>query len=492
MNIDFGSNILSETIIIPVFEDRLDALPDVLQSFRALKLVSSIGTRHAVNWFYGRNDEHDFLIVGLGKTDGFNEAIIREAAGNAGRSIWQERRQSAVVSFEALIRGDLVKQLDTDLISGWVEGWKLGTYSFTKYKSKPGEKMATHLYLNVHETEDNHQAIQLGNIRAESVIWARELTNEPPNGLRPRMLAERVAERFAETQVQIKLYEGAGLDEQQFAGLTAVGRGSSHSPVFIELRYCTDASLPLTALIGKGITFDTGGISLKRDYDLSEMRMDMAGAAAVLGALDIIVNSGTAANVAVLIPVAENCPFYDALLPGETIRYANGLTVQVCNTDAEGRLILADALIHAHTIGASEAINVATLTNSVAHAFGSKIVAAFGDDAITAALKASGAPFGEKLWQMPLELEYESYLDSDYADISHISNVPGARVITPALFLHKFVDASLKWVHIDMNGAKSASSAKGEHAVGATGFGVRMLAAYLMDRAVLRMEETNK
>ncbi|MFF2093959.1 leucyl aminopeptidase family protein [Paenibacillus sp. NPDC058174] len=489
MNVELGSNTASRTIIIPVFEDRLDALPEVLRGFRALKQVPSIGARHAVNWFYGRNDEHDFLLVGLGKTDGFNGAIIREAAGNAGRAVWQERRQSAVVSFEALITGDLAKQLDTDIISGWVEGWKLGTYSFTKYKSKPAEQMATHLYVDVQETEDNLRAIQLGEIRAESVIWARELTNEPPNGLRPGMLAERVAERFAETQVQIKLYEG---DEQQFAGLAAVGRGSKHSPVFIELRYCTDASLPLTALIGKGVTFDTGGINLKQDYDFSEMRMDMAGAAAVLGALDIIVNSGTLANVAVLIPAAENCPFDDALLPGETIRYANGLTVQVSNTDAEGRLILADALIHAHTIGASEAIDLATLTYSVVHAFGSKFAAAFGDDAMTDSLKAFGAPFGEKLWQLPLELEYESYLDSDYADISNISRVPEARVIIPALFLHKFVDASLKWVHIDMNGVKAASSAKGEYAVGATGFGTRMLAAYLMDRAALRTEDTNK
>lgn len=129
-----------------------------------------------------------------------------------------------------------MQQLDSDLISGWVERWKLGTYPFNKYKSSSIEKVKTHLYLNVQETEDYLNAIRLGEIRANSVIWARELTNEPSNGLRPRMLAERVAERFTETEVQIKFFEGVELEERRFAGLAAVGRGSSHSPAFIELR----------------------------------------------------------------------------------------------------------------------------------------------------------------------------------------------------------------------------------------------------------------
>ena len=374
----------------------------------------------------------------------------------------------------------MLDSLHADDIAAWVEGSLLGTYSFDKYKAKPLEGTDVTVYFIGEDSREWTEAVRLGQVRAESTMWARDLANEPPNCLRPRDLAERTAERFIGTLAQVTIHEGEALERLGFAGLAAVGKGSVNPPVFLELRYCTDAAKPLVALIGKGITFDTGGISLKRDNDISDMRMDMAGAAAVLGALDIMVRSGAAVNVAVLVPSAENSPSGCAMLPGEIIRYANGLTVQVGNTDSEGRLILADALIYAHRLGAVQAVDIATLTYSIVGALGSKVAGILGDDRLVNAIKAAGEPFGENVWQLPLVDEYECYLDSDYADTSNISRVGEAGAITSSLFLRKFVHPELTWAHIDMNGPKDSSSAKGELAVGATGFGARMLAAFLM------------
>jgi len=482
MIVHIGAAPTDVVLVVPIFTESLADCSPRLERFSTLRLQPHMGARHAVTWFYGSHGEPDLVLVGLGEAANYEPAIAREAAGNAGRALRREKRAAASVTFEALQPEGRFKGISPDFISGWAEGMQLGAYSFDKYKSGASESPDLRIAFQCDEGEAWQEAIRLGELRAASTIWARDLTNEPPNGLRPRMLAERAIRRFAGTAVQVKLIEEEQLERQGFAGLAAVGKGSAFPPVFLELRYCTDESLPLTALIGKGITFDTGGISLKQDLNISDMRMDMGGAAAVLGALDLLVRSGAAANVAVLVPAAENCPSDRSMLPGETIRYANGLTVQVGNTDSEGRLILADALIHANRLGSAVAIDVATLTYAVIGALGSKIAAVVGDDGLAAELRQAGAPFGEKLWQMPLELEYEPYMDSDYADLCNISRVGEAGVITSSLFLRKFVDPSMRWAHIDMNGPKASTSAQGQYAVGATGFGVRLLASYLMNR----------
>ncbi|TYP76699.1 leucyl aminopeptidase family protein [Paenibacillus methanolicus] len=475
-------SVAAQTLVFPVFVESLSTLPNVQKWLQAVTVVSPLGARGSVTWFYGRSGEPDVVLVGLGEAARFQASCMREAAGNTGRALLKERRLTAAVSFEALAVADAFEAGKAEHIAAWVEGSLLGTYSFDKYKAKLAEQSEITVYLDCEESQTYTEAIRMAQVRAESTNWARDLTNEPPNYLRPLTLAQRVTERFAGTQAKVTIHEGDELEKQGFAGVAAVGKGSIHPPVFIEIRYCTNKTKPLTALIGKGVTFDTGGISLKRDHDISDMRMDMAGAAAVLGALDILVQSGADVNVAVLVPSAENSPSDRAMLPGEVIRYANGLTVQVGNTDSEGRLILADALLYAQRIGAARAIDLATLTYSVVGALGSKIAGILGDDALVRSLRSAGEPYGEKAWQLPLVDEYESYLDSDYADTSNISRVGEAGVITSALFLRKFVHPTLTWAHIDMNGPKASSSARGEFAVGATGFGARMLAAFLMEQ----------
>lgn len=468
-----------QTLIMPLFKDSLPDESKLPEMMGNTKLLPYMGARQATTWIYGNNNQPDILLIGLGEAAKFQSCLIREAAGCAGRALEKEQRLTAAVTFDSLYPSGSYSGLQPEDIAAWVEGMLLGTYTFDKYTMKAKELAKGTICFIGEANTGWEEAIRLGQVRANSTIWARELANEPPNRLRPQTLAERVKERFVATKAQVTIYEAAELEAGGFAGTAAVGRGSAHSPLFIDIRYCTDESKPLTALIGKGVTFDTGGISLKRDHDISDMRMDMAGAAAVLGALDLIVHSGAAANVAVLVPVAENAVSGGALLPGEIIRYASGLTVQVGNTDSEGRLILADALLHARRIGAATAIDLATLTYAVVGALGSRMAGILGDDGLALELRAAGEPFDERLWQLPLVEEYESYLDSDYADTNNISHVGEAGAITAALFLRKFVHPELKWAHIDMSGVKAVSSANGEKAVGATGYGVRMLARHV-------------
>ncbi|MBW7461457.1 leucyl aminopeptidase family protein, partial [Paenibacillus sepulcri] len=191
-----------------------------------------------------------------------------------------------------------------------------------------------------------------------------DLVNETPETLNPGGFVEAVLARFAGTPVHIHVYRGQELIDRQMNGLLAVGAGSKHPPALIELKYEGNAGLPMLALIGKGITFDMGGMNVKTGRDISDARMDMGGAAAVIGALDILVRQQADVNVTALIAVADNLPDARAMLPSSVIRYPNGLTVQVANTDGEGRLVLADALLHAAKLGAAEAIDIATLTGN--------------------------------------------------------------------------------------------------------------------------------
>ncbi|CAK4826435.1 unnamed protein product [Aphanomyces euteiches] len=266
-------------------------------------------------------------------------------------------------------------------------------------------------------------------------------------------------------------------------GIIAVGKGSDYPPALIELRYCSDPSKPLAALVGKGITFDTGGISLKSVRDLSNMRIDMGGAAAVIGALHILVASKQLANVVVLVAAAENMPDSRSMLPGEVIHYANGVSVQVKNTDAEGRLVLADALIHAAHLGATRMVDIATLTGACVAALGDRMAGIWGHAPMLDALQSAGSTSGEKVWPMPLEDEYEDSLKSHYADLSNISTTLAGGAITAALFLRRFVDANSEWAHIDMAGPMETDSTKGYSVAGATGYGARLLADFITESA---------
>ncbi|MCC0565190.1 MULTISPECIES: leucyl aminopeptidase family protein [Brevibacillus] len=473
MDISVGQQREMEVTIRLLFQDSpTEHLPYALRPHMKAK--------GAVTWFFGRGEEGHELIIGLGERARFDLEALRDAAGNAGRAAEKERVTEACVTFDSL-EPLFAAGLDRhSAVTAWTEGWLLGTYVFDRYLSKAQERSVSMLHIACPGAEKAEQAIEWARIRAKGTCFARDLVNEPPNQLTPVSFVERLQNHFAARDVDVTVHRGEALERLQMVGLITVGKGSVHPPAMVEIRYCTDPSLPLTALIGKGVTFDMGGMNVKAGRDISDARMDMGGAAAVAGALDILTSVKARANLLVLLPIAENVPDGGAFLPSDVIRYPNGLSVQTANTDAEGRLILADALIHADRLGAKQAIDIATLTGNVGEALGLKLAGIWGDSGMTAKLIASGNDCGDRLWRMPLVDDYEELLKSDYADMTNISPISYGGAIVAALFIRRFVAAGMKWVHIDMAPPVQAKATGGYRVMGATGYGARLLADYVL------------
>ena len=397
---------------------------------------------------------------------------VRMIAGAVAREL--SKRKIAEAAIDGQLLAESFSALDLEaVLTAFVEGWNLGTYRFLTYKSKETAFATTIQFTNV---EDQH-FIQVGEIRAEAMAFSRDLMNEIPSVLNPETFPKLLQEKFVDTGVEVKVFGQEELEKMEMNGILAVGRGSKYTPSLVELHYCGDESKPLVSLVGKGVTFDTGGISLKGSRDLSDMRMDMGGAAAVAGAMKLLAKSQAKVNVVALIQIVENMPDNLSLLPGEVIRYKNGHTVQVGNTDAEGRLILADGLIRAGELNAKYIVNIATLTGAIANALGSKLAGVFGDEQLSTELKTIGDVNGDFVWPMPLVDDYDNYLKSDYADFSNISSKGEAGAITAALFLRRFVPEKSKWLHVDMAGVMESQEV-GYYAKSATGFGARLLADF--------------
>jgi len=397
---------------------------------------------------------------------------VRMLAGNLARELSNRKVEGAKVN-EADV-SEAFNQDQAETVTAFVEGWHLGAYKFLTYKTKEEEFVTS---LNFENEEATKEAAKIGKLRAEATAFTRDLMNEIPNVLNPESFPKVLQEEFEGTDVDVKVFDKAKLEEMEMNGILAVGRGSKHDPAFVELTYKGDDSKPLVALVGKGVTFDTGGISLKSGRDLSDMRMDMGGAAAVAGAMKLLASTKAKVNVVALIQIVENMPDSNSLLPGEVITYKNGHTVQVGNTDAEGRLILADGLIRAGELEADYVINIATLTGAVVMALGSSVAGIFGDEDLMFEMKKVGDANGDRVWPLPLIEDYDSSLNSDYADFSNISNRPYAGSITAGLFLRKFVHDPSKWIHVDKAGRMDGKD-NGYYSKGAPGFGARLLADF--------------
>lgn len=399
---------------------------------------------------------------------------VRNAAGDIARDLGGRKVEAAQITAENLINGykELAKD---DVLTAFAEGWDLGAYQFLAYKPSA---TAFRTALKIEGDDAAQASVEIGKIRAEATAFSRDLMNELSNVLNPETFPEVLKKQFEGTGVEVNVLDKGKLEELEMNGVLTVGRGSTYKPAFVELVYKGDETKPLVALVGKGVTFDTGGISLKSGKDLSDMRMDMGGAAAVAGAMTLLAKAKAVANVVVLMPIVENMPDNTSVLPGEVIRYKNGLTVQVGNTDAEGRLILADALIRAGEWNAEYIVNIATLTGAIGNALGTELGGVFGDETLSAEMKKLGDQNGDFVWPMPLVDAYESSLDSDYADMNNISALNHAGSITAGLFLRRFVPKESKWLHVDMAGVMEKSKPSGYYAKSATGYGARLLADF--------------
>ena len=370
-----------------------------------------------------------------------------------------------------------------EAVQAQVEGAMLGAYTFRQYQhAERNGTGITQFLLVVEQADELEQAMRRGQPLAEATNFARDLVNEPPNVLTPRELAHRASTMAKQFALECEILDKPKMEELGMGGLLAVTQGSAEPPQFIILRYRGSDSEKGMALVGKGITFDTGGISIKPADHMEEMKGDMAGAAAVLGAMQAIATLRPAINVTALIPTCENMPSGTAYRPGDILRIMNGKTIEIVNTDAEGRLILADALSYAVKQGLSPIIDLATLTGGIVVALGHTMTGLFcNSEQLTKEILTAGEAAGEKFWSMPLDEEYSEMIKSDIADIKQSAGRVASSV-TAAKILQHFV-GNARWAHLDIAGTSYVDSKRPYQEKGATGVGVRTLVELAVQRA---------
>jgi len=413
-------------------------------------------------------------VAGLGKRQDFDLDKIRRVSGEFCRSL----RRLNCRRVATILHGAGVGGIETeDSAEALVEGSLLGLYSFSRYKKAEYEDIDRMVIVERDESKVPaiERGIKKGKIMAEAIIMARDMVNEPSNYMTPTRMAE-VARGVAETcNLKLDVLDVEDMEAIGMGALLGVARGSSEPPKLIVLSYRGDEDSESAAgFIGKGVTFDSGGISIKPSEGMGEMKDDMAGGAAVIAALSALARLKPRINVVGVIPATENLPSGTALKPGDILKAMNGKTIEVINTDAEGRLILADALSYAVRQGLSPLVDLATLTGACRVALGTGYSGVFGNDqqltdkVLKAAFKA-----GERLWQMPMPEDYKEQIKSEIADVKNTGNRYGG-AITAALFLAEFVNNTL-WAHVDIAGTASSSKESGYVVKGATGVGVGTL-----------------
>lgn len=415
------------------------------------------------------------LLVGAGKkSPDFSQARLRELAGTAVRNA----RQLKAMRMAFMIPRSFPVRESCRLAA---EGALYGNHESGAYKTRdPKTSDVEHFLLTGEEKvprRDTEAGIQRGAIIGTATNLARTLVNEPANVLTPSQFADRALQAGGEAGLEVEVLERKDMEKLGMNTILAVSRGSDEPPKLLILRIpgqsrAPRSRAPFYAFVGKGVTFDSGGISLKPGEKMEEMKADMAGGAAVLGAMLALARLKPRRQVIGLIPLVENLPSGSATKPGDVVKTYLGKTVEIINTDAEGRLILADALAYARSLGANRLIDIATLTGACVIALGHVQAGMMGTDQETIQrLRGSSGVTGEKFWELPLDFEYRKALDSDIADLKNVGP-RGAGAITAAKFLQEFAEDT-PWVHLDIAGVDLETEGKPFAAKGATGFGVR-------------------
>lgn len=442
----------------------------------------------AVVYTHGMIPAPRVIVAGLGKREEFTLDRARQASGTAAR----KARDLGCTHVASIVHGAGIGGLDArEAAQATVEGAILGTYQFREHKAKAasGDDNAKQLetFSLIEYSAERMEAVQAGardgEIIAHAVNAARTLINRAPNALTPRSFAHMAQDMAARVGLKCMAWTEKEIAEHNMGGVLAVSQGSANPPRFVVLEHeprdpsPTSDARPLI-FIGKGVTFDTGGISIKPSEGMQTMKGDMAGAAAVFGAMQAVAELNLPRRVIGIMPLVENMPSDRAYRPGDVLTMMSGLTVEVISTDAEGRLILADALHYAKQFRPRGVVDLATLTGACVVALGEGVAAGLfaNDDAwAETILRAAGAE-GERLWRMPLYPEYGEKIKSDYAEIKNSGGRSGG-VGTSAYFLKRFVDGDgeYPWAHIDMAGMAFSNENKGYLVKGAMGYGVRTL-----------------
>ena len=375
------------------------------------------------------------------------------------------------------------KNMDKEHLSAMVEGIKLSDYSFNNYKRDEDRNDLNQVRILIrNDMKNSLKIIQHSVVVSDAVIFTRDISNLPPNDCSPKDLAT-LSKKLSENQkVKVRVIEKEEMKSYGFEGILAVGKGSASSPKLIVLEYSGSTKNRPIVIVGKAVTFDTGGISIKPPEKMEEMKFDKCGGCNVLGIMKAVSDLGLDTNVIGIIPAVENMPSGTSYRPGDIIKMYNRKTVEVLNTDAEGRIILGDALSFAvKTFAPKAIIDMATLTGAAIIALGTNVAALVGndDDLVTKILEYSNQT-GEKIWQLPLFEEYKEQLKSSNADMKNIGG-RSAGAITAAAFLSNFVEDT-PWVHLDIAGTawtQEGTKEKSYNPKGATGFGIRTMVKYI-------------
>ncbi len=431
------------------------------------------------------------VVVGLGPSGAtgteLRDALRRGAAAFA-RSVLKHKRVAFELDGLAWL-ADERSEVSLDAAARAVtEGLVLGAYRFDDMRS--ADKIKAGLAAVTLVVGDDNAAVRAaragvaaGAAVASAVTFARDLVNTPGGTLTAPEFADRAASRATEAGLTAEVLDLAAIKEERLGGLVAVNQGSAIEPRLVKLSYepeGADDDTPTIALVGKGITFDSGGLSLKPAASMMDMKDDMGGAAAVIGAMSALPALGVDVRVVSFTPMTDNMVSGQAQRPGDVYTARNGTTVEVLNTDAEGRLVLGEALVLASEEEPAAIVDLATLTGACLVALGDRIAGLMSnDDAFRAQVADAAAAAGERVWPLPLPEDYRARLDSQVADIKNITSQPFGGTLTAGLFLRDFVGEGIPWAHLDIAGPAYLSEPDGEQSKGGTGFGVRTLLALL-------------
>lgn len=420
------------------------------------------------------------LVVGAGKREKFTVNLLRDLAGAAVRN-----QRSRGVRELAWMLGSA----DPSALAAIVEGAMIADYDADTYRTERNAAKAIDTLGiatdGVPSPPEAEAALQRGRIVGEAQNFTRELVNEPSNTLTPDRLAERATAMAARFGLACEVQGPEEIQSHKMGAFWAVARGSVETPArLIVIRYTPEGAPehPVIGLIGKGITFDSGGISIKPSENMHEMKTDMAGGATMLGVMQAIAQLKPRVRVIAVIPATENMPSGNAFKPGDVITSMSGKTIEILNTDAEGRLVLADALTYAKELGCTVLIDAATLTGAVMVALGNITTGVFGwnKDWVNRILAAAGGA-GEKMWQLPVDEDYRDFYKSSIADLANTGGRYGG-AITGAMFIGEFA-GDTPWVHLDIAGTRWSNEEKPYRAKGPTGHGVRTLVQLLLGLA---------
>jgi leucyl aminopeptidase len=477
----------ADALILPIFEGQAKLPPEAASLDKKLKgaITQLLADREFRGKFMELVPVHNLstvpskwtVLVGVGKSEELDMVRLRNALQAAGRVLRKRghRRVTVILPKDVAARASAA-----DVARAVTEGIGLSNFDVGSLKTRHEHAVTQISALNIVGLDGDKAAaaaVKDAVVLADATNRIREWVNAPANAFTPTVFVEKVKEAVKGTGLDLKVLEVDDMKRLKMGALLAVARGSDEPAKMIVLRYSGGRKGgPMLALVGKGITFDSGGISIKPAQNMEMMKSDMGGGAAVVGAMLAIAKLEPKINIIGIVPTTENMPSGHAIKPGDVVTGSGGKTIEIINTDAEGRLILSDGITYAVKEGATHIIDIATLTGSIMRTLGPLAIGAFGNDpTLMDQVRRAADLAGERLWELPLWADYNGLMDSQIADLKN-SSVPWAGATTAAIFLREFVDGR-PWVHLDIAGSAWQDAAELKTVpLGPTGSGVRVMA----------------